>query len=91
MLEPGGVYIIEDIECSYWNPEKYIYGYKVGGQSIVDYFSSVSHKINSEFSGQKNPWGISTITFAHNCIIIAKKNKEEEDLTSREYRFNFML
>ena len=91
MLDEGGVYIIEDIECSYWNPEKYIYGYQVGGQSIVDYFSSVSHKVNSEFSGQKNPWGISTITFAHNCIIITKKTSEEEDLTSRDYRFNFML
>lgn len=91
LLAEGGVYIIEDIECSYWNSNNYIYGYQIGNQNLIDYFSSISHEINSEFSGEKNRWGISTITFAHNCIILTKKTKEELQFTNREYRFRSML
>ena len=28
LLNLGGVYIIEDIECSYWSPQNEVYGYK---------------------------------------------------------------
>tara|TARA_R110000765_G_scaffold70178_1_gene136094 strand:+ start:43 stop:702 length:660 start_codon:yes stop_codon:yes gene_type:complete len=91
MLEYGGTYIIEDIEASYWNPKKDLYGYQVGYENIIDYFSSYPHRINSEYCNLKNNFNISTITFAHNCIIIKKQTLEEIELTSREYRFKHFL
>lgn len=91
MLKEGGVYIIEDIECNYWNPKKTIYGYEVGYYNIIDYFSSVPHKINYSFSKLKNPQNISSITYYKNCIIINKKSFEEISEDKKDYRFGFML
>jgi hypothetical protein len=90
-LKNGGTYIIEDIECSYWNPKKTVYGYETGYLNIVDYFIGLSHSINSEFSGKKNDLNISQITFAKNCIIINKQTETEIELNKREYRFKNML
>jgi hypothetical protein len=91
MLEYGGTYIIEDIEASYWNPKEDLYGYQIGYENIIDYFSSYPHRINSEYCNLKNNFNISSITFAHNCIIIKKQTLEEIELTSREYRFKDRL
>ena len=91
MLKEGGVYIIEDIECNYWNPKKTIYGYEVGNYNIIDYFSSVPHKINSSFSKVKNHQNISSITHYKNCIIVVKKSVEEILEDKKDYRFEFML
>jgi hypothetical protein len=86
-LVNGGVYIIEDVECSYWNPESTVYGYETGYLNIIDYFMKLSHFVNSEFSGQKNDFYVSQITFAKNCIIIKKQSDLEIELNNREYRF----
>lgn len=91
MLKEDGIYIIEDIECNYWNPKKTIYGYEVGNYSVIDYFSSVPHRINSDFSKIKNHQNISTITYYKNCIIITKKSIEEINELRKNYRFDFML
>jgi hypothetical protein len=91
MLLNGGIYIIEDVECSYWNPNNYIYGYKIENINVIDYFSSLPHKINSEFSGLKNNQLISSITYYRNCIIITKMNDQEIEENKREYRFKQML
>jgi len=91
MLKNGGIYIIEDIECNYWNPKNTIYGYEVGNHNVVDYFSTVPHKINSEFSGMRNNNLISSITYFKNCIILTKMDVEEIKEKDREYRFKEML
>jgi hypothetical protein len=91
MLKNGGIYIIEDIECNYWNPKNTIYGYEVGNHNVVDYFSTVPHKINSEFSGMRNNNLISSITYFKNCIILTKMDVEEINEKDREYRFKEML
>ena len=91
MLKNGGVYIIEDIECSYWNPKSSLYGYEVGNLNIVDYFQSLPHKINAEFSQFKNNKLISSVTFFKNCIILNKMTLEEIEENKRKYRFEEML
>jgi hypothetical protein len=87
LLEPGGVYIIEDIECNYWqNPDSSIYGYEIGYFNILSYFKNTLDQINTEFSDKKNYLNISTVTFAHNCIIITKQIPEETEISNRPYR-----
>ena len=91
ILSDGGIYIIEDIETSYWTKNglfgyKTRYGYK-HKNSLVEIFKDVIDSINSEFSGitkhrVKHLEYISNITFSKNCIIITKKKQEK-----REYRF----
>lgn len=90
-LKPGGLYIIEDIECSYWNPNASIYGYETGYLNIIDFFTKILHSINFEFSKIQNKYNISQITFAKNCIIIKKQSNEEMELDKRTYRFNSVL
>lgn len=90
-LKSGGLYIIEDIECSYWNPKETVYGYETGYLNIIDYFSKLLHEVNSEFSGKQNKNQISQITFAKNCILIKKQTDLEIELGKREYRFNSKL
>jgi len=91
LLNPGGTYIIEDIECSYWDPQSEIYGYKTGHLNIVDYFTKYQHEINSEFNQNTNPLNLSTITFGPNFIVIKKRTQEEIDFYNREYRFKYKL
>ena len=90
-LKNGGVYIIEDIECSYWRHDADIYGYTTGFLNIVDFFGKILHQINNEASGQNNNYLISSITFFKNCIIIKKQTWEEIELNSRIYRFGGKL
>lgn len=91
MLKNNGIYIIEDIECNYWDPKQSIYGYEIGNYSIIDYFSTTPHKINSDFSKIKNHLDIESITYYKNCIIITKKSVEETLGVKKDYRFDFML
>jgi spermidine synthase len=86
LLEPEGVYIIEDIECNYWHPDSTIYGYEIGYFNILSYFKNTLDQINTEFSDKKNYLNISTVTFAHNCIIITKQTPEETEISNKPYR-----
>jgi hypothetical protein len=88
LLEEGGVYIIEDIEVSYWHPQSTLYGYKSGSFNLVEHFKRYQEMINSEFTGVTNELDISTITFAQNSIIITKRTKKEKDYFNRGYRFH---
>jgi len=90
-LKPGGIYIIEDIECSYWNPKSTVYGYETGYLNIVDFFSKRLHEINYEFSRVENKLKISQVIFAKNCIFIYKQTEEEVEIDKREYRFKNLL
>lgn len=88
MLKNGGIYIIEDIECNYWRIGSKVYDYELCGDlNIIDFFSSTPHRINEEYSKFKNFLNISSITHHRNCIIIQKKDDEEIEESTREYRF----
>lgn len=91
LLEPGGVYIIEDIECNYWDEESSIYGYRIGVFNAIDYTKKLIDYVNSEFSRKENKLKISSITYAQNCIIITKQTEEEENYFNRNYRFSHYL
>jgi len=95
LLCEEGIYIIEDIETSYWTKNGIYdyetrYGYK-HPNSIIEIFKDVIDSINSEFAGNRNNRVlhhniIDSIIFSQNCIIIKKKKREE-----RVYRFNYNL
>ena len=81
---PGGLYIIEDIETSYWRKRgAVIYGYPINGKvDIVDMFRrTISDIINSEltcpivkphiFGSEIDPM-ISAVTFIRNAIVVRK-------------------
>lgn len=87
MLKPGGIYIIEDIECNFWKPDESIYGYKIGHYNVLDFFSSLPLRINSDFTGLKNNLNIETISYYKNCIIITKKGVEDILGSKEHYRF----
>lgn len=75
LLKDGGVYVIEDIECNYWDPLSSLYGYEVGYLNIVDYFTKFNHQLNSKYNSLNNELNIEKITYAPNCIIIEKKKQ----------------
>lgn len=87
-LKFGGVYIIEDIECHYWNNNSSVYGYKIGEKRpLIRFFEKSYNLINEEFSNIKNDLNIGTVTYAYNCIIITKRTEEEMEICKRPYRY----
>jgi hypothetical protein len=72
LLNEGGTYVIEDIECSYWKPSDTIYGYETGYLNIIDYFTKLNHQVNSDYNLLENNLNIKKITYSPNCIIISK-------------------
>jgi hypothetical protein len=91
LLEPGGIYIIEDIELSYWNPDSTLYGYKTGNVNILLNMIKYHEMINHEFTGVRNTLDISSITYGQNCIIIKKRTLDEKNYFDRSYRFSSVL
>lgn len=94
-LEVGGVYIIEDIETSYWTRgQNYGYDFPFGighPDSIVEVFKKVADSVNYEFSRfddstVQHVHEIQSITFAKNCIVIVKGPLEDVKPVN-EYRF----
>jgi hypothetical protein len=73
LLNDGGTYIIEDIECSYWKPSNTIYNYETGHLNIIDYFTKLNHQVNSNYNSTDNHLRIKQITFFPNCIILKKE------------------
>jgi hypothetical protein len=103
LLKGGGIYIIEDIETSYWKQHT-LFGnrisYGVGHpQSIVEIFKAIADCCNSEFSrgelltpcnaiSHASQRMIESITFAQNALIIVKKNPGAfAAYYNRHYRF----
>jgi hypothetical protein len=90
LLKDGGIYIIEDIEKSYW---------KENNISIVEIFKDLVEKLNSEFVepiddftvNNKTQEEIGMISFAYNCIFIIKKDERYKKFDGRKYRFNRKL
>jgi len=85
LLEDGGVYIIEDIETSYWTKGE-IYGYKTEygyrhSDSIIEIFKTCIDNVNSQINGYveckvEHLDQIACINFYHNCIVIIKGKRE---------------
>jgi hypothetical protein len=91
LLEPGGIYIIEDIETNYWAKDADVYGYIIGYFNSIDYSTKYINQINGEFSGIKNNLKISSITYAQNCIIIKKQTDKEIEYFNRPYRYTHKI
>ena len=91
LLEQGGVYIIEDIECNYWRQETDTYGYRIGPFNAVDYTKNLIDHVNSEYTKKNNSLGISSISYGQNCIILTKQTEDEKQYFNRQYRFEFNL
>ena len=91
LLEPGGIYIIEDVETNYWRKDSKIYGYTIGYFNSIDYTTKYIDQINQEFSRKENRLKISSITYAQNCIIIRKQTPDESEYFNRHYRFGGYL
>lgn len=89
MLDWGGVYVIEDIECSYWAPDKDVYSFETGYLNLVEYFTKLNHEVNSHYNGTQNRLHIKSISYVANSIIIEKK--EEHEIENKEYRFKDRL
>ena len=99
LLRPGGVYIIEDIETSYWKKSN-IYGYNFDARhaNMVTFATDLIQGINAEFDAKvrlskPKPSNLSDevefVTFAHNCIVLVKKNPDsfKAYYNRRPYRF----
>lgn len=89
MLDWGGVYVIEDTECSYWAPDKDVYSFETGYLNLIDYFTKLNHEVNNHYNGTKDKLHIKSITYGENCIIIEKK--ENNEVVDRNYRFKDRL
>ncbi len=101
VLKEGGVYIIEDIETSYWKKGA-LYGYIVKKglghpESVIEIFKNLVDKVNDEFIKDKDIFGdspidekvrneIKLISFQYNSIIILKKSSEDRPFENRDYR-----
>lgn len=86
-LLPGGIYILEDIETSYWGNSR-LYGYRFNSnqyvQNTVKVVKDFTEFINEGMSRRVNrlPLGlesvasdVESVTFGYNSIILVKKNR----------------
>ena len=107
LLQPGGVYIVEDVETSYWARGE-IYGYPtryghLHPRSFVELCKPLVDDVNAEFlspdakASRSSPISqatrdwISSVTFGQNCIIFTKKTQAERQTYERPYRFGTNL
>lgn len=99
LLAPGGVYIVEDVETSYWGKSN-IYGYDFNSNqhdsNFIRFSSSFIDQINQEFSGSQSDQmagkgvgdEIEMVSFAYNCVILIKKDPSSfSSFYDRKYRF----
>lgn len=91
LLADEGIYIIEDIETSYWESSPILYGFMVGNFNLMENTNICRDMINQEFSKVKNALKISTMTYGQNCIIFTKQSKEEQRYFDRTYRFDALF
>ena len=93
-LKPGGVYIVEGVESSYWGAGSRLHDAMMDGTSLVEVFKAHLDNINSEFSGRQAAslgfdHEIEMVAFAHNCIVVTRGRKQDVDFFSwRRYRWD---
>lgn len=88
-LKQNGLYIIEDIETSYWSPKSKIYGYSLSSEtSVIEKFTKlIDSGVNAEFLTGVDKSDIESISFHKNCIILRKTRFHK----SRVYRHKHKL
>lgn len=102
-LQPGGLYIIEDIEFSYYRQRKDLDRSAVRADSVIEVFKALADDVNREFldthlrddiDKKLSPYlsmstrnAVSSVTFAHNCVLVLKKATDEYSYFHREYRY----
>ena len=85
----GGMYVIEDIETSWWKNTSGIYGYPFKDEtSLLEYFQQLPSEINREFSRRTpvHPVDIEAIEYGHNIICIRKALTRNAHLLSQRYK-----
>ena len=91
-LKPGGYYIIEDIETSYWGKHASIYGYSFKNEiSVIEYFKKRLDEVNNEFRKNTHTSTIGSVSFMNNMIIIKKMSNVDTQYCKRKYRFEHFL
>lgn len=88
-LNPGGIYIVEDIETSFWGKGEQLYGKELtrGGcfdkTTFFQHMLGLARVVNRKFIdnglsvfGNVDQW-VSTITFGSNIVIIEKKDAND--------------
>ena len=82
-LAPGGLYIVEDVETSYWAQHAQLYGYSYIDQpSAVDRLKLVADTINREFLLGASPLpplynSVSSVMFGQNMVALRKQTTAE--------------
>lgn len=74
-LHPGGIYVIEDLEASYWKVASDGQDFKGGRDnpnSTMNWFLNLAHTLNHGHSGDQD-YGIDSIHFYMKMIFIRKK------------------
>jgi predicted O-methyltransferase YrrM len=77
---PGGAYIIEDIETSFWKKSTELYGYPFQHEtSVFDTFFEmlkyfVKEEVSSQFSKGYENTDVLSISFSRNLIVLKKRN-----------------
>lgn len=89
-LQPGGLYIVEDIETNYWSTSSSVYGNKLRSErNIIGRFKEmIDMAVNAEFSTGVDDSDLESISFYRNCIILRKHNASHKP---RKYRFRVSL
>mmetsp|Transcript_62348 Transcript_62348/g.103700 ORF Transcript_62348/g.103700 Transcript_62348/m.103700 type:complete len:239 (-) Transcript_62348:322-1038(-) len=85
VLPPGGIYIIEDIETSFWHPNTHIYGYSLRGQpdTLGIFMRAARVALNREFHckapkpvfSSEIDAQIGSIQFIRDAVIVRKPPK----------------
>ncbi len=89
LLAPGGVYIIEDIETSFWKKSRF-YGYRFdarkSSENLIGQLKAAIEAVNFEFLPtrqkrrlRKHPLAtvladIEMVSFGQNCVVLLKKD-----------------
>jgi hypothetical protein len=103
LLVPGGVYIIEDIETSFWK-KSHFYGYRFDArrpaENLIGQLKATVEAVNFEFLSarqkrrlRQHPLAslltdIEMVSFGQNCIVLLKKDATSfGEFYGRKYRF----
>mmetsp|Transcript_14145 Transcript_14145/g.50336 ORF Transcript_14145/g.50336 Transcript_14145/m.50336 type:complete len:371 (+) Transcript_14145:164-1276(+) len=91
-VKPGGAYIIEDVETSFWRRDQGLYGYLVGDTSVIDVFRREVDVVNREVNGAESQFGfdveIESIIFASNAIIVTRAlQADAQHFSQRKYLY----
>ncbi len=103
LLVPGGVYIIEDIETSFWKKSRF-YGYRFdarkSSENLVGQLKAAVEAVNFEFLPQRQKRrlrkhslasvlaDVEMVSFGQNCIVLLKKDPGSfGEFYGRKYRF----